>query len=268
MSKELLENDILKLKQDRFHALTIYANGKTPIYKEMTAEKMASDFGSIEGFFEHLYSRGFREITIYPRRKNGSSFKKNGDEYTITFGEPIATQSKLEFEDMPVPASGPVNNYKNTISMPVQAQPVYQAEPLQGLHGANSIFKTMHYDDIKRENFELKTENKELTKANQKLEQENFKLNLEIDNKGRSRESTKELIGLAAPAFAPLLEKLMAGGQVPALGQPAPQLSPLQSQVLQFDDATLQEFVNIGVLSNKSEDFWLELDELIKKYLK
>lgn len=82
------ESFILKLNTDSYTAVTVYdRDTEAYIYKNMLSENIIAEHNSAEDFFEALYAAGHKKLTLFPKRKNGNSFKIAGDSFDVNFGK-------------------------------------------------------------------------------------------------------------------------------------------------------------------------------------
>ena len=90
-----LESLMNKLNTDVYASVTVYdRDTEAYIYKNMLREKIIDTYGSAEEFFEQLYASGHKKLTLFPKRKNGNSFKVDGDSFDVNFGK--QTNEKME----------------------------------------------------------------------------------------------------------------------------------------------------------------------------
>jgi hypothetical protein len=83
-----LESLMNKLNTDVYASVSVYdRDTEAYIHRNMLQEKIIDDYGSAEEFFEQLYASGHKKLTLYPKRKNGNSFKVDGDSFDVTFGK-------------------------------------------------------------------------------------------------------------------------------------------------------------------------------------
>ena len=251
---EKINQEFIKLQKDKYHRLTIYDKKfKRPLYKDFDYFFVIDNFESFDNFIETIKKNGTREITIYPRRANGSTTKNAGEAYDVVLvGQPtqIATQTQLNFDYNMNNSNTSKNEIFNNGGL----------NGMSGLMGADVSYRYMDYPKVVEENKTLKTENKDLKEKNEQLSRDNFKLEIEMKSDDKKRESNQNLIGMLAPAFTPLLEKLMA----PKVGLTEPaQIQPAQPQ---FGNQINHILNDVGILLTHSEDFYIELDDLIKKY--
>ena len=225
---------------------------KRPIHRDFDYYYVLENFQTFDNLINEIKNNGTKEIIVYPRRSNGSVTKSAGDSYEVVLVEELEqvsppTQTKLEFDY----SSKTLPTQTNSLSqMP-------QGLNMAGLMGADVSYRYMDYPKMEAKVKELETENKTLKKENEQLSRENFKLEIEIKSDDKKREGNQQLIGMLAPALSPVLEKLLA----PKIG-----LSQPQSGHQQFDQTINSILNNVGVLLTRSEDFYIELDDLIKKY--
>jgi len=251
-----LNQDFAKLQKDKYHRLTIYDKKfKRPLYKDFDYFFVVNNFQSFDNFIESIKTNGTKEITIIPRRANGSTTKSAGEPYDVVLVEnsqPISTQTQLNFDYNMNNSNMSKNENLFTGGLGLNG--------MNGLMGADVSYRYMDYPKLESRVKELESENKVLKKENEQLSRENFKLEIEMKSDDKKRESNQQLIGMLAPALSPVLEKLM----MPKIGLTEPaQLQPAQPH---FDPQINLILNDVGILLTRSEDFYVELDDLIKKY--
>lgn len=83
-----LKSLMQKLNTDVYASVTVYdRDTEAYIYRNMLNKTIIDEYESAENFFEELYSSGHTKLTLYPKRKNGNSFKNDGDSFDVTFGK-------------------------------------------------------------------------------------------------------------------------------------------------------------------------------------
>ncbi|MBY0485937.1 MAG: hypothetical protein K2P85_01900 [Flavobacteriaceae bacterium] len=79
-----LKQLIVKLNNDELCAVDIYdIDLEKYIHRNLTHQKIASQFENAEDLFESLLESGHENLTINEKRKSGNSFKYIGKEFTI-----------------------------------------------------------------------------------------------------------------------------------------------------------------------------------------
>ncbi|PKB18378.1 hypothetical protein [Flavobacterium sp. 5] len=83
-----LESLMHKLNTDVYASVTVYdRDTEAYIHRNMLHEKIIKEYESAENLFETIYASGHTKLTLYPKRKNGNSFKNDGDSFDVTFGK-------------------------------------------------------------------------------------------------------------------------------------------------------------------------------------
>lgn len=83
-----LESLIHKLNTDVYASVTVYdRETEAYLHRNMIHAKIIDEYESAEEFFEKLYADGHKKLTLYPKRKNGNSFKNDGDSFEVNFGK-------------------------------------------------------------------------------------------------------------------------------------------------------------------------------------
>lgn len=92
-----LESLIHKLNTDVYASVTVYdRDTKAYIHRNMLHEKIIEEYENAENLFEALYASGHTKLTLQPKRKNGNSFKVDGDSFDVNFGK---QDKKMEKSD-------------------------------------------------------------------------------------------------------------------------------------------------------------------------
>ncbi|WP_347066032.1 hypothetical protein [Flavobacterium sp. WV_118_3] len=272
--KEQQMLDIIhKLETDQYYAVKVVdTNTNEELGNNLTGQKMISDFGSVESFFKYLISKGINRITVYPKRKNGSTFVFK--EHPIIFKISDSNDYQRELQ----PAAKPLQQtpeplQQNVIQMPMPAvQPALNGPfglgfpEYVGLHVAAND-KTR----LETENEFLKKENERLKNENQELKEERLKK--EYDTAKAT--GNKELLMGLGEILGPIVGKFIGGGAAAPSGLNAPEYNPQQ--------AVLNESPQLAYLAKQSPDFlqyitgichaintlpgfYDELNQLIEKY--
>lgn len=96
-----LESLMNKLNTDMYASVTVYdRETNSYIHRNMMHEKIISEYGTAEDFFETIYEAGHKKLTLFPKRKNGNSFKVDGNSFDVTFGK--QDTEKMEKTDKPL----------------------------------------------------------------------------------------------------------------------------------------------------------------------
>lgn len=256
-----LESLMHKLNTDVYASVTVYdRDAEAYIHRNMLQQKIIDDYGSSEEFFEQLYASGHKKLTLFPKRKNGNSFKLDGDSFDVNFGKQETKMEKSEQE----PAKKKKKKNKNDSF---------------GL-GASEIF------DLKLSAYEkdrFSRENEVLTAKCERLETENRAL---VEEKLQKRFTVEKNEALNATILGgikqiPLIMKGL-GMNVPdaAIGLQAnvtefeeESLSGVKKGFIEIIKATEEDMVTLmQVIYNKINQnvevnqFALDLQELLQKH--
>jgi hypothetical protein len=256
-----LESLIHKLNTDVLASVTVYDRDLAAyIHRNIRHEKIIDDYTCAEDFFESLYASGHKKLTLFPKRKNGNSFKVDGDSFDVNFGKQETKMEKSEQK----PAKKKKKKKKNDSF---------------GL-GASEIF------DLKLGAYEkdrISRENEILVAKCEKLETENKALTEEKLQKKFTVEKNEALNAtiLGGIKQIPLIMKGL-GYNVPdaALGLQAnvtefedENLSPVKKGFIQVLKATDDDMVTLmQVIYNKINQnvevnqFAIDLQELLQKH--
>lgn len=257
-----LESLIQKLNTDVYASVTVFdRDTQAYIHRNMLQEKIIDDYSCAEDFFESLYASGHKKLTLFPKRKNGNSFKVDGNSFDVTFG-------KQDTEKM-----------ENSNSKPSKKKKKKNKSNSFGL-GASEIF------DLKLSAYEkdrFSRENEILTAKCDKLEAENKALNEEKLQKKFTVEKNEALNAtiLGGIKQIPIIMQGL-GYNVPiaTTGLQAnvtefedENLSPVKKGFIQVLKATDDDMVTLmQVIYNKvnqnieTNEFAIELQELLQKH--
>lgn len=256
-----LESLMHKLNTDVYASVTVYdRDTEAYIHRNMLQQKIIDDYGTAEEFFEQLYASGHKKLTLFPKRKNGNSFKLDGDSFDVNFGKQETKMEKSEQK----PAKKKKKKKKNDSF---------------GL-GASEIF------DLKLSAYEkdrFSRENEVLTAKCERLETENRAL---VEEKLQKRFTVEKNEALNATILGgikqiPLIMKGL-GMNVPdaAIGLNAQvgefedeSLSPVKKGFIEIIKVTDEDMVTLmQVIYNKinqnveTNHFAIDLQELLQKH--
>ena len=110
---EKLDQLIEKLNTDKISAVSVLdLNTGEFVFRNITHAQIIQDYTSAEQFFESLFAQGHKRLNLIPRRKNGSTYKADGQGFEVNFSK----------ESQETPA---VITQQNQTQMPVE-QNVFQ----------------------------------------------------------------------------------------------------------------------------------------------
>lgn len=236
--KTQFANTIEKLESDILRAVTVANNDTgTQIVCNATAEELIAKYGTIQNFFNGLLEKGIKALRITDKLKNGSTFRKFGDEYVFEFA-PIEV-------DPVAPATQPqLNGGMNA-----------------GMNG--TIFRDMHYPMIANELEVAKAEVKRLTEQNRSLETK-ILVNETLEGKSVARtEANAQIFATAAPILEALAGKLLANPAAPVPGLNGANLSEVKQNTIKMVSQLQDDIVdNIALVIGRLNDQNI-LNELI-----
>lgn len=243
--KTQFANTIEKLKEESLRAVTVVNNDTgVGIVCNKTGEELATEYGSIENFFNGLFEKGIKALKITDKLKNGSTggiptYRKFGDEYVFEF----APATKV-VEQPQTPQTPALNGGMNA-----------------GMNG--TIFRDQHYPMILAELETAKSDVKRLTEENRKLETK-ILINDTLEGKSVARtEANARMLEQATPLLAALTEKFLApqATQVPGLN--GANLSEVKQNTIKLVSQLQDDVVdNIALVIGRLNDKTI-LDELI-----
>jgi len=269
MAKSNLNNLIDWLASNPIHRFEIYdVDKEKTIQKCVSYEDLKKDFQTAIQYFEQLADNGIKTVQIVKKRKNGSSFVREG----------CGLNFALSTNDN-VAASGS------------QAQPVATPQRSQnniGLMGAANPFglglpeimdmrsNADRYKETKQALDELKKEFKELQLENKKLENENLEHQLGIKNKPSAVDKLVEGIANNPSALPQIIASFKGGGSTPGLNAPEPQkpsLSDTKCMVVDMvsnpqiqDEHVAASYYVLIEAAKGNKKFMEEYSNLLTKY--
>lgn len=228
MAKSNLNDLIDWLASNPIHRFEIYdVDKEKTIQKCISYEDLTRDSSTAIQYFEQLADKGIKTVQIVKKRKNGSSFVREGCglNFALSTNDNVAASGGLA-----LPAATPQQIKPYDISgLGNPGNPF-------GL-GAPEILdmrsKSDRYDELRKSYDEIKSENKDLVSENRKLENENLRHQLGVDSKPSAVDKLVE--GIANnPGALPQIIASFKGGSVPGLNAPEPQklLSDTKSTVV------------------------------------
>jgi len=257
------------LAKDPLNRFEIYDVDKNKIIQKcITYQDLTKDSPDPVEYFVKLAESGIKTVQIAQKRKNGSSFVREG--------------CGLNFA---------ISTNKNVVASGSQALPAAtQQQSLNnsiGLMGAGNSFglglpqimemrsQADRYQELKETFVEIKKLNDELVKENRKLENENLRHQLGVDSKPSAIDKLVE--GIANnPSALPQIIASFKGGTTPGLNAPEPQkqLSDTKSTVVDLisnnaqvkDDHVAASYYVIVEGLKGNEKFLKDYSELLTKH--
>ena len=81
-----LDNLIEKLNNDNYSAISVFdLESQSFLYRNLIHAEIMTQFGSGEDFFETLFENGNRRLRLTLKRKNGSTYKLDGQPFEVNF---------------------------------------------------------------------------------------------------------------------------------------------------------------------------------------
>ena len=253
-----LTNTIQQLKLNTNFAISVEDNDtKVTIVRNFTGKMLTETYGSVEGFFEDLKSKGVEDVKIIDKKNNFPGWRTI-DSYNMKIQTSNGTSA---ITAAPVQSNQAMAQNTNNNNM---------SGLLAGLNMMDVSHKVGDYPRVITENDRLRIENEALKEKIAELK-ETVMENKFSDNKSSAN---NELLKSIAPLLAPLAEKILGGGGA-AVGLAAPQLpvasSPIKQSFFAMIANTDDEFVQDLMLAARGmsmEDpaFDNELTALVSKY--
>ena len=210
-----LELLINKLDNDKFSAVTITNNDTNLIiYRNKTSDTIITEFGNATRFFDDMLEKGYINLTVEPKRKNGNNFKPVDEVFTISPEVEAITQ---------VNAPQPTEDF----SLEKKKKKKKKKKDFFGLNGmlSSPVFdlatKAQNADNLLNENRSLKDENARLKEKNEELKIEQLEKRFTKENN-----DSRNALFLGAIQQAPLLAG-MFGVKIPQVGLNAPDQTDL-----------------------------------------
>lgn len=224
MAKPQLNDLITWLRSNPLNRFEIY-----DVDQQKAITKCASieDLGlTPENYFTDLVTKGVKTVQIVKKRKNGSSFKKEG--CGLNYALTTEAQENVAASGHPVHPGATHQQFPPSFGL---------GSPVPGL-GFSDIMEMKsasdRYNETREECRELKSKNERLEAENKRLESENLKHQFGIDTKPSALD--KFLEGIAAnPAAIPQIIAGFKGANAPGLNSPQPQppqLSDIKNTVV------------------------------------
>lgn len=256
--KQQLDNIINRLTTDPYFAVRIVnADTLKPIAANLTGQRMIEENESIEGYFNDMVASGHTSFVIQPRRKNGSSFKDDG--------QPIRIDTKIADTAVDTPPT----------LLPTPA-PVHVPEIMPGLAGglnAQMIYQHMDYPRVMSENRELTADNKRLKEKIEEMKEAALESKFS-DSKAQGSKDMLNGIIEQAPAILAALGSFKGGAaaaiQTTGLAQPVAESSEVKQNLVDGIRNTSDSVASYILLTLRGalnvEGFGAELEQLLIKH--
>ena len=241
-----------KLNTDQYSAVSVFdLDTNSFLFRNKTHVEITANEGTAEEFFETLFANGHKRLNLSLKRKNGSTFKIDGQSFEVNF-------SKESQETKLVPQGQP-----NQQSQTEFFQNSY------GLGTLDMINLFVAKGDAQRlltENEVLKSENKEFKKQNEELKEERLASKYDTD---KSKGNQEMLLG--AIQQLPALMSFVKGTPPLGLGNPVetyatPAKKHFATALQNIDDTVVNVLDSINNGLNTNAVFSNELAELLKKH--
>jgi len=247
-----LDHLIEKLNTDQYSAVSVFdLDTNSFVFRNKTHVEITADEGTAEQFFETLFANGHKRLSLSLKRKNGSTFKIDGQSFEVNF-------SKDNSEPMPAPQAP---------NVPQQPTDFFQNS--YGLGTLDMINLFVAKGDAQRlltENEVLKAENKEFKKQNEELKEERLASKYDIN---KSKGNQEMLLG--AIQQLPALMSFVKGTPPVGLGNAvesytSPAKKHFATALQSIDDSVVNVLDSINNGLNSNVEFSNELAELLKKH--
>ena len=255
MKQELI--DIINRFKSSPSVLLTVINKETgqPLVRSISAVRMAEQHGSVEAFFNGLFSQGIRQIIVEERRKFGNTTRSFSTPMTFTLGPK---------EEEPTPQA-------LAVAPAAAIQPGLMGMPGLGFPQIMDLHVRAH------DQARLETENKFLKEKNERLEQEMASLKEErlADrfSEAKAKGNNEMLLGIVQNL--PMLMGLFKGNntsglqgaeaEVPQIPQGKTALFQAFSQTSEDVDAFMLKVLH---LIFENQEFYKELSELVSRQTK
>lgn len=256
-----LDNLIDKLNTDSYSAVSVLdLDTNSFLFRNKTHTEIIAEYGSAEEFFESLFAKGHSRLTLALKRKNGSSYKIDGQSFDVNFSKGGQSQNQ-------------VSQAQQIPQTPVEVMKTPQADVFSNSFGLGTldIMNLMvAKNDASRlftEVETLKAENKDYKKKYEEIREEQLASKYDT-NKSKG---TQEML-LGAIQQLPTLIGFVKG-TAPVAGLAAP-MEMYSSEIKQHFATALQSIDDtvVGVLEsitnglNTNVEFSSELAQLLKKH--
>ncbi len=162
------------------------------LYRQLFLDDINTQFGSLEGFFESLIKKGYKELQIEMRRKNGTSSILCAPAQNIRISEEVEHQEIKE----PAPKTQPVLAEQYPMHYPQQHYALNA--PVQPM--TYDLYKEK-YIDLQERYVDLKEENRDLKAKNRKLRESNWDLESRCKTFDREKELDMKLLEISKASF-------------------------------------------------------------------
>jgi transcriptional regulator NrdR family protein len=263
------------LLQDIFKQVTKLANRGIAVQDNNTqswimpfttfAQMNANGFNTVESCLENVRAQGYEDITVYLKRKNGSSseYVKNK---LVRLVAPNETDRDVSTNQAAF--SGNSENAPALAKTPTQHAPIMSKNQPMGMLGGMNMqvmdmySKSSQYASQNEELQAVKAELATVKADNERLKFDNFKLDSKLENKNSEKKTivSDEMASMflsIAPTLAEKFAKSSVGLNAPAQ-LPAENFSVQKTQLLNFikNDGITDDYCQLltAVLNNAVAD--------------
>ncbi|KFF17366.1 hypothetical protein [Flavobacterium hydatis] len=252
---QALDNLIDKLNTDSYSAVSIFnLDTNSFLFRNKSHAEIIAEYGSAEEFFESLFAKGCSRLTLTLKRKNGSSYKIDGESFDVNFSKMEQSQNQNPQTPVEVIKTPQVDLFSNSFGLGT----LDIMNLMVAKNDASRLFTEVET---------LKAENKEYKKKYEDIREEQLASKYDT-NKSKG---TQEML-LGAIQQLPTLIGFVKG-TAPVAGLAAP-MELYSSEVKQHFATALQSIDDtvVGVLEsianglNTNVEFSNELAQLLKKH--
>lgn len=246
-----LDNLIEKLNTDSYSAVSVFdLDTNSFLFRNKTHAEIIQEYQSAEDFFESLFAKGHRRLSLSLKRKNGSSYKVDGKSFEVNFSK--------ENQAAPVP----VQQVKAA-----QADVFSNSFGLGTLDIMNLMVAKNDASRLFTEVETLKAENKEYKKKYEEIREEQLLSKYNADKESGLWGAVQGAVQ-NAPALLAAFK-----GVAPVAGLAAP-METYSSEAKQhfatalqsIDDTVVNVLDSINKGLNTNTEFSTELAQLLKKH--
>lgn len=246
-----LENLIEKLNTNKFSVVSVFDLASNQfIFRNKSHQEIIEEFGSAEDFFEDLFAKGYCNLRLTLKRKNGNSHKIDGVPFNVNFS------TKNQMQTLPakeIQATTSKDSFSNSLG-------------LGTLDIMNLMVSKNDATRLHTENEILKSENKDLKNKYEVIREEQLLAKYTADKESGLWGAIQGVI-----ANAPALMATFKGIAPVGLASPAENYSSEAKQhfattLQQIDDSIVNVLDSINNGLNTNNEFTQELAELLKKH--
>lgn len=277
MSQELLQNIYAKITHDPLFGIAIKNNSDGRWIKTFTtyAQMQKQGFNTVDACFSAIEAQGFKDITVYLKRKCGtSSVYVDGKEVRLIVPEDTGRDSSTNTKEV---FAGNSANASVLVENAIKHPPVMHNQSKGLLGGMNDLqvvdmySKSNQYDTQKTELQRITAELIQVKSEVERLKFENFKLESKLEAKNSEKKTlvSDEIASMflnVAPSIAQQFAKTPVGLNAPSA--PVESFSELKTNLLNFvkNEGVTDDYCQLlyAVLNNAlvNEKVVVQLQEL------